>query len=80
MNRTRTDYDEYAVILASEDPGGREAGGGNGGQRLLGRDNLMSEKGGLDERVVLHAGMGNGRRTSMGNMDTRLGRTGAWRR
>lgn len=53
MDGTRADDDKEAIILAGEDPCCREASGGDGGKRALGRDGLMTEESGLDEGIVL---------------------------
>ena len=58
MDGAGADYDEDAVVLAGKDAGGSEAGGGDGGEGLLGGLDLMAEKGGLDEGVVLEAEQG----------------------
>ena len=54
------DDDKDAVIVTGEDACSGEAGGGNGVERGLGRDDLMSEKRWLEEGVVLSVRIGNG--------------------
>ena len=55
MDGARTYDDEKAIIAAGEDPSSREACGSDCREGALGGDNLVSEKGRLNERVVLNA-------------------------
>jgi len=53
VDRARADDDEDAVILASQDTGCVETGGGDGLLGSWGGADLVAEESGLDERVVL---------------------------
>ena len=55
MNGARTHDDEKAIIAAGEDPSCREACRSDRREGALGRDNLVSKKGRLNEWVVLNA-------------------------